>query len=124
MKTLVSILLFQIAALNAQEISDDPARPSLGKTGEVFSLKITPQSRRLDIAFAGTPAVTLDPERLTVLGRVYPAEGQSKQLRIEARSGYFEILDKIDAKSTIEIEVKDSATNKSETLRLKQHSRP
>ena len=124
MKTLMAILLFQIAVSNAQKISGDPARPVLGKTGEVFALKITPQSRRLDITLAGTPAVTLDPERLTVFGRVYPAKGEAKKLRIEARGGHFEILDKIDPKSTIEIDVRDTTSNKSETLRFKQNPRP
>jgi hypothetical protein len=124
MKSLILVLSFQAVVLNAQAVSDDPARPVLGKTGEVFSLKITPGSRRLDITLAGTPAATLDPEKLSVFGKIYPLKGESKTLRIEARNGYFEILDKIEDKATIEIEVKDKSTSKTETLRLRQHARP
>jgi hypothetical protein len=124
MKTLVVILSFYLTSIHAQDMSDDPARPVLGKSGQVFTLKITPQSRRLDIALAGKPAVALDPKSLTVFGKVYPIKGEAQNLRIESRAGHFEILDQVDPESTIEIEVKDKTTNKTETLRLKQHSRP
>ena len=109
--------------LNAQE-TDDPARPVLGKTGQVFSVKLTPQNRRLEVALAGKPAVTLDPQRLTVFGKVYPSKGEPTALRIQAAADHFEVLDKIDPSSSVELEVKDRVTKKSETLRLKQNSKP
>ncbi len=110
-------------AVNAQE-TDDPARPVLGKTGQVFTLTFTPQNRRLEVALVGKPAVTLDPQQLTVLGKVYPSKGAPTTLRIQAASDHFEVLDRIDPSSSVEFEVKDQVTKKSETLRLKQNSKP
>jgi hypothetical protein len=123
----ITLLIVQILihfSSYAQTLTDDPARPVLGKTGEIFTLKLTPYSRRLEITLVGTPAVTLDPERLTVFGRVVSNDGPPKTLRIQAAGGHFEILDKIEPNSSLEFDIKDKTSKKSETLRVKQTSRP
>lgn len=121
MKTmLISIIFLVVQSASAQE-TDDPARPSLGKTGQLFTIKLTPKSKRLDIKLAGHEAASLDPGRLVVFGRIV-GDGETRVLRIEPAGGHFRILDEIEPGSQIEIEVKDRSTNKSEKLRV--HSKP
>src|SRR5438045_3154446 len=118
MKTLFLVILISLAHVHAQTFEDDPSRPVLGKTGQIFALKFIPGSKRLEIALVGSPTVTLDPDRLTVLGKVYPTKGQPKTLAVRAADHHFEILDNIDNSSAVEFEVKDRLTKKTETLKL------
>jgi len=122
MKTmLIASLLF---SLQAQEIGDDPARPSLGKSGQVFTLKLTPQSKRLEVSFTDKPFVTLEPDRLVVFGRVFPAKGKPKSLSIRAVGQNLELSEAIDPDATMEFEIKDKVTKKTETIRVKQETKP
>lgn len=109
----------------ADPSTDDPARPSLDKTGQLFVLKLTPKQRRLEVRLAGTPAAQLDPGRLEVFGRVFiKGDSSPTDLKIEAARDHFRIPDGIPPNSEVEIQVKDKTTNKSETLRLEQKAKP
>lgn len=109
----------------ADESTDDPARPTLGKTGQLFVLKLTPKQRRLEVRLAGTPAAQLDPGRLEVFGRVFTKGGSGPtDLKIEAARDHFKVPDNIPPNAEVEIQVKDKTTNKSETLRLEQKTKP
>lgn len=111
--------------LKADVVSDDPARPSLGKTGQIFTLKLIPGQKRLEVRLAGTPAAQLDPGRLEIFGRVIKTGGgEPIRLKLQAAKDHFEIAEPIAPDADVEFQIKDKKTKKSETLRLEQKTKP
>lgn len=119
MKSLIFAWLISASfQLSAQQMTDDPGRPTVGQAGQIFTIKWTPKSKKLEVAMVGTPAASIDPEKIVVLGRVFPAKGQPKKLDLRPVDGHFLVLDQIEPDATLEIEVKDPKSKKSETIKL------
>lgn len=118
------ILLLSLRVVFAGPESDDPARPALGKTGQIFTLKFVQASKRLTVSFVDKPMVTAGPDRIIVVGRQSPKEGEAKSLKISSHENVFEILDTIDPNSPVEIEVRDRSSNKSEKFKFEMPDKP
>jgi hypothetical protein len=120
----ISAVVFWNVLVNAGPPFDDPARPTLGQTGQLFVIKFEPGSKRFSVALAGEPVAIIGPNRIIVRGRQVPANGQPKSLDIEPANGFFQILDSVDPHSSIEIEIKDRSNQKSETFKVEMKKRP
>ena len=105
--------------------TDDPARPTFGQTGELFTLKFSPADQRLIVSFVDQPVVSVGPARVEVRGRVFSSNNkQNKALVISPQDDSFKILDTIDPNSRLEIEVHDLINHKKETFKLEQKAKP
>lgn len=105
---------------SAQYPSDDPARPSFGKEGQVFTVKFVPGNRLLEVRLVDKPLVQLEPGQLKVLGRVFSTDGSKRTLTFKTRSGALEIVEPIKADDKLELEIKDTKSQKSEKMILIQ----
>ncbi len=113
--------LFMVSfPLFAQSVSDDPARPVLGKTGQIFTLKFIPKSSRLEVALAGKEAARIEPGRLEILGKVIRQGSEPVQLDIQPAKDHYLVKGEVAPDSQIEIQVKDKKTKKTETLLLNE----
>ncbi|MGZ3722777.1 MAG: hypothetical protein ACXVA9_07610, partial [Bdellovibrionales bacterium] len=81
---IVSSFLITSIAMAGPE-SDDPARPTLGKTGQIFTLKFWPGSKRITVGFAGKEA-PLGKSRVTIIARHFPIAGEAKDLKVEPKA--------------------------------------
>lgn len=102
---------------------EDSTRPSIGRSGELFTIQFAPASRSVTVGLAGKPAMTLDSSRVTIFGRVIPLKGETKQLKIVPVESHFEIVDEIQPNDPIEIEIKDKKSKKSEKFKI-EHRQP
>jgi hypothetical protein len=125
-KYLVVIALILFSSLALADIgSDDPSRPILGQTGQIFTLNFTPAGNLLTVGIVGDTVATAGPERVILLGRQYPnGNDQPKDLTIHPVNNTFEILDTIDPNSSIEIEILDRLNNRKEIFNIEQKGRP
>jgi hypothetical protein len=119
MKLMILFVMAIVGHLSFAQETDDPSRPTMGSTGQLFTITITPKSRKLEISLAGKSAASLDPEKLIVLGKVFPVKGEPKALRIQTSEGHFELMDPIAPDSSLEFDVTDKASKKSEKLHVK-----
>ena len=117
-------LIFGLSRATAGPETDDPARPTLGKTGQIFTLQFVPKAKRLTVRFVDQPLVSVGPARVVVRGRLFPAEGQAQELNVHPLGDSFEILDRIDPNSALEFEVRDLRSNQTEKLKLEQKTKP
>lgn len=120
----ILVAAFVLSQVFAQTQPDDPARPVLGKTGQIFVLKLIPGASRLEVSLAGTPAAKIEPGRLEVFGQVVKTGGAPKKLEILPAADHFQVKGAITPDEQIEIRVKDKQTKKSETLKLEQMPKP
>jgi hypothetical protein len=102
-------------------VEDDSTRPSIGRSGELFTLQFSPGKRSITIGLAGKPALTMDSARVTVFGRVFPVKGEPKALKIVPVESHFEIVDELQPHDSIELEIKDHKTKKSEKFKIDHH---
>jgi hypothetical protein len=114
------LLFFISGPLFAQPVSDDPARPVLGKTGQIFVLKFIPKASRLEVALAGKEAASVEPGRLEVFGKVLRQGKEPLQLEIQPAKDHYQVKGDVAPDAQIEIQVKDKKTKKSETLMLNE----
>ena len=122
---LLSLLaLAFVGSASADPNSDDPARPTFGRTGQLFALKFVPGTKRITISFAATPLVALGPAQVTVIARQYPISGKPQDLNIHALDDGFHISDELDPKAPLEIEVHNRGNQKSETFKVVPTERP
>lgn len=122
MKLLILFLLSTI--VSAQDISDDPARPIIGKSGQIFTIKFTPRAKLMQVSLVERPLVSIDPNQLIVVGKVYPTNGKSKTLRLKMAGQNLEILDPVDDTSTLEFQVEEKMTKRKETIIVKPAGKP
>lgn len=104
--------------------TDDPARSTLGISGQMFTITFDPKAKRLTVSLVGEPVVSLAPNRFVIRARQFPLEGQPRSLDIEPSYGFFQILDAIEPGAPIEIEVKDQLNQNSEKFKLELMVRP
>lgn len=114
-----------VSAPSLAQVTEDPARPFIGRSGEVFAIRFTPKSRSLEVSLVGKPTAKIDPSKITVLGRVLSQKGEPRNLAITKENSHFTIKEDQgtqesgDGKAEIlEIEVKDNKTKKSEKFQI------
>lgn len=116
------ILLCSAIILQAQQISQDPARNAIHGEGQIFAIRIVPALGRVEIRFVDAPLVTLDAERIAV---VATARGVDKgSLEIEENSGELRLSRPLAPDTLYEFRIRDKVTNKAETVRVKMKGRP
>lgn len=118
----VAFLFLHSAAADPEQDARLMSRPLLTQNGQLFVIQFTPKARRVDVLTAGKSVATLDPSSIKIFGRVYPIDGSPRDLKIEWKSGHFQIAEPIEANVPIELEVSDKATAKSETFRFDKSS--
>ncbi|MGE4130758.1 MAG: hypothetical protein AB7F86_03925 [Bdellovibrionales bacterium] len=120
MKNRITLALIALAACTtlAQTAPEDPARPTLGQTGKIFTVKYTPGARKIEIGLVGKPAVVMDPNKITVMGRVFSSNSKSTDLKVKPAGGHWEILNPIEESDTLELKVEDKTNKKTETLKI------
>ncbi len=122
MKQILIIAFLFSFSLHAQEVANDPARPTIGAAGQIFTVKITPKIRRIEVSFVESPLVTLDPEQLTIRGKIIPLQGKSRNLKLATRGKHVELLEPLTSGSRLELQIEEKGSKKSETLQI--HSQP
>jgi hypothetical protein len=107
----------------AADVEDDErmGRATFGQSGQLFSIKFIPGDRRLQVQLVGGNVATLDPDRIILLGRVYPRNGPPYDLNFMWTGTHFLILNNIDAEDRLEIKVLDRPTKKTEVFQLKRN---
>lgn len=89
------------------------------REGEIFTINLTPGSKKLVISFTGKPHIELGPERILVFGREILPGGKVRDLKIKPVGEGFEILEPTSLKKTLEIEVHDKTSDgKKEVIKL------
>jgi hypothetical protein len=125
---LIAVLFLFWARMVPGQTSEDEnrmmSRPLLTQNGQLFAIQFSPKARRFDVLTAGYPALSLDPSRVKIFGRVFPAVGEPRDLRIVWLDGHFKIADPIDNSRPVEIEVTDAKSLKTETFRFSKSTPP
>jgi hypothetical protein len=116
MKTMMTLLILFHA--HAQQISEDPARHSFDKEGQVFVLKIVPGEKRLDIRLVDAPLVTLTPSRVTVTAQVTDYGQKKENVKLEQKANEIRLTEPLVPDKVYEFTIKDKMTKKSEVIRL------
>lgn len=88
--------------------------------GKMFTLQIVPKSRKLVVSVVGKPAAEVEPGRVVILGKEINPKGETRTLQIRPSGAHFELVDKLSEKSQVEIEVKDTKSQKSEVFQLQR----
>ena len=114
----LGLLIANFSRGDTEDEAREMSRPLLTQNGKLFVLRLSPQSRRLDILTAGKTALVLDPSAITVFGKVFPVSGEPREFKVGWLSGHFQISEPIDASAPIELEVSDSVSSKTETFRF------
>ena len=96
-------------------------QPLMIKTGDLFSVKMSPKDRRFTVQAAGNTVGTFDPKQVKVFGRQM-RDNKSKHLDVVWRDDHYEIIDPIDpmdnSSTPLEIEVQDVKKKKSEKFKF------
>jgi hypothetical protein len=121
MKIFVILSLIGLFAPTFKTFAQDPSRPQLEglkQTGKLFTVTLTPQDKVVRIDLAGTPAAKFDFKNKQI--EVLLIEGaSSRRIRVSKRQdGYF-ITEPLSKQQNMELEVKASHKNDSETFRFK-----
>lgn len=114
-----ALVLTILLAEKASAGPDDDAmmgRPTFGENGKIFVVEFSPEGRRIDINLTGNPVATIDPDSVTVLGKVYPNSGKSHELNLVWLDNHYQIRDQLRPSDHIDIKVKDRRTEKVETF--------
>jgi hypothetical protein len=85
------IALFCFASVHAQQISEDPARPLIGKQGQIFAVKLDPKARSLQVTFVDKPLAVLEPGRVAVTAIVFGGQEGPRAVRVEEKEGELRI---------------------------------
>ena len=118
---LASLVLILWAHVSIGQTVDDlllDNQPSITQAGQLFVIQFSPRGRQLDVKFAGEPAISIDPSKVIVFGRVYPAKGQAHDFKIAWMDGHFQIAEPIDLAKKIEFTINDIRTKKTETFQI------
>lgn len=101
-------IFFMFANAHAQEATD-PSKYVIGKEGQIFTLKITPKDKRIEVRFVDTPLVEIEPTRLLFSG----------SLQVEERGNKLYLKQPLEDNQIYKIKIKDKVTNKSEVIQIK-----
>src|SRR4051794_10092154 len=103
--TFLLVLGSAFVAANEQEDDVKMSRPTLGQTGKVFSVSFSPGAKLVKVQLTGKTMASLDPDRVTLLGRSYPRKGKPYDLKFLWTGSHYRIVNKIDATDQIELKV-------------------
>lgn len=113
----VALVLIVTLAEQVNAGPDDDAmmgRPTFGQSGQIFVVRFSPESQRIDINFTGNQVATIDPDDITVLGHVFPFSGKPRELNVIWFDNHYQIQDRVGPSDHVDIEVKDRKSSKSE----------
>lgn len=120
--TIFTVNLTQSVAIG--QISDDPSRPTIGQSGKIFTIQLTPKSKRLQVGVTGKQVLSIDPNEIIVAGKSYPKNGAPRVMSIVPVDGNaYEVKDSLDDVKHVEIEIKDKKSKKSETFKIETSPR-
>lgn len=120
------LILFMtvLGALSAQAQKEDlNVRDPRLNEGQLFTVKLTPKSKLLEISFAGQPAVHLGSDRVEVFGRELHGS-ESRELTIRPAGPDFQIVERLDPSAPIEFDIRDKKNKKKETFKFNLNERP
>ncbi len=117
MKKIVLLMVFIFSNwILAQSENIDVRDPRLNE-GQMFTVKLTPADRRIEVSVVGAPAALLGPERIEIFGREVHS-GKTKTLTIRPSGEAFEIVERLNLGVPIELDVRDKENKKKETFKF------
>lgn len=116
MKTI--LLLSFLVNVHAQQIAEDPARPVIGKEGQVFSIRFTPGQRLLEVRFVDTPLAKIEPGRLTVTATIKNFKMTESNISAEEKGGEIRMPAPLSTEKTYEFHIRDKVSKKSEVIHV------
>ncbi len=109
----------KVAAIGPEDDDMIRGRPTFQQSGQLFTVQFTPEDRSLSVKFAGDRLATVDPEKISLFGKVYPRKGKPRDLTIVLNQGSYQISDERYAPTDeVELKIKDKKTNKTEVHRI------
>jgi len=110
-KILLPLLLICVPQVFAQKEDLNARDPRLNE-GSLFTVSLTPKSKKVVVSVAGQPHVELGPDRVMLFGREVLSAGKTRTLTIRPAGDGFEIVEPLDVKRTVEIDVQDKSDKK------------
>lgn len=111
-----------LSSAHAQKEDVSHKGPQLNE-GQMFVVKFTPASKTVEVRLAGAPSAILGPDRIEVFGREIRS-GKTQTLTVKPVGQAFEIVEKLDSQTPVEIDIRDKSNQKKETFKFELNKKP